>query len=110
ANFRTWRSRVLVATDIAARGIDIEGITHVINFDVPNMPESYVHRIGRTARAGASGIALSFCGPEERSFLRNIEKLTRRPLTVVADHPFASASGRAHAPTDANHGDGRRDS
>jgi len=109
ANFRTGRCRVLVATDIAARGIDIEGITHVINFDVPNMPESYVHRIGRTARAGASGIALSFCGPEERSFLRDIEKLTRRSLTVVADHPYVSASGRTHAPANAGHGDGRRD-
>ena len=110
ANFRTGRSRVLVATDIAARGIDIDGITHVINFDVPNMPESYVHRIGRTARAGASGIALSFCGPEERGFLRDIEKLTRRPLTVVADHPYVSASVKPHAPANAGHGDGRRDS
>ena len=110
ANFRTGRSRVLVATDIAARGIDIDGITHVINFDVPNMPESYVHRIGRTARAGASGIALSFCGPEERGFLRDIEKLTRRPLTVVADHPYVSASVKPHAPANAGHGDGRRES
>ncbi len=108
-NFKTGRSRVLVATDIAARGIDIDGITHVINFDVPNMPESYVHRIGRTARAGATGIALSFCGPEERAFLRDIERLTKRVLTVVADHPFvSSASSRPAAPANANHG-GRRD-
>ena len=84
ADFRSGRTRVLVATDIAARGIDIDGITHVINFEIPNMPESYVHRIGRTARAGATGIALSFCGPEERSYLRDIERLTRRTITVVA--------------------------
>jgi ATP-dependent RNA helicase RhlE len=90
AKFRSGRTRVLVATDIAARGIDIEGITHVINFEIPNMPESYVHRIGRTARAGADGIALSFCGPEERRYLRDIEKLTRRSLKVIADHPFAA--------------------
>ncbi len=95
ADFRSGRTRVLVATDIAARGIDIDGITHVINFEIPNMPESYVHRIGRTARAGATGIALSFCGPEERSYLRDIERLTRRTLTVVADHPFVSAAASA---------------
>jgi ATP-dependent RNA helicase RhlE len=108
-NFKTGRSRVLVATDIAARGIDIDGITHVINFDVPNMPESYVHRIGRTARAGATGIALSFCASEERAFLRDIERLTKRPLTVVADHPFVSASGPGKVSAPANHGGGRRD-
>ena len=68
---------MLVATDIAARGIDVEGISHVVNFDLPNIPESYVHRIGRTARAGADGIAISFCDAEERAFLRDIEKLIR---------------------------------
>ena len=83
ADFRDGRVRVLVATDIAARGIDIDGITHVINFDLPNVPETYVHRIGRTARAGAAGIAISFCDRAERGSLRDIEKLTRRPLTVV---------------------------
>jgi len=82
-SFRGGRVRVLVATDIAARGIDVEGITHVINFDVPNEPESYVHRIGRTARAGAAGVALSLCDAGEREYLRDIEKLTRRRLTVV---------------------------
>jgi ATP-dependent RNA helicase RhlE len=92
ANFRSGRSRVLVATDIAARGIDIEGITHVVNFDLPNVPESYVHRIGRTARAGASGTALSFCGPDERGYLRDIERLTRRSLRVIPDHPFVNTS------------------
>jgi ATP-dependent RNA helicase RhlE len=91
-NFRAGHTRVLVATDIAARGIDIDGITHVINFELPNVPESYVHRIGRTARAGAEGIALSFCDAEERAYLRDIEKLTKRPLTVVEDHPYVGAA------------------
>jgi len=87
-NFRGGRTRVLVATDIAARGIDIDGITHVVNFEIPNVPESYVHRIGRTARAGADGIALSFCAGEERGFLRDIERLTGRRIAVIEDHPF----------------------
>jgi len=91
--FRSGRARVLVATDIAARGIDVDGVTHVINFELPNEPESYVHRIGRTARAGNSGVALSFCDASEREFLRDIEKLTRRPLTVVGPRP-APPAGR----------------
>jgi ATP-dependent RNA helicase RhlE len=82
AAFRSGKCRVLVATDIAARGIDVEGVSHVINFELPNVPESYVHRIGRTARAGADGIAISFCNDEERAYLRDIEKLTRIKLTV----------------------------
>ena len=82
-NFRNGKARVLVATDIAARGIDVTGITHVINYELPNEPESYVHRIGRTARAGKSGIAVSFCDNAERAHLKSIEKLTKRPLTVV---------------------------
>jgi ATP-dependent RNA helicase RhlE len=77
AAFRTGAVRTLVATDIAARGIDVEGISHVFNYDLPNIPESYVHRIGRTARAGATGIAISFCDADERAFLRDIEKLIR---------------------------------
>ena len=81
--FKDGTTRVLVATDIAARGIDVDDITHVINFDLPNVPESYVHRIGRTARAGASGIAISLCGPEERPFLRGIEKLIRAKVPVL---------------------------
>jgi ATP-dependent RNA helicase RhlE len=97
ANFKTGRTRILVATDIAARGIDIDGVTHVINFDLPNVPESYVHRIGRTARAGASGIAISFCDREERPYLRDIERLIRKAIPVVDSHPFridpASANG-----------------
>jgi ATP-dependent RNA helicase RhlE len=81
--FKANRVRVLVATDIAARGIDVDGVTHVINFDLPNEPESYVHRIGRTARAGTEGIALSFCDPEERHHLRGIERLIKRSIDVV---------------------------
>jgi ATP-dependent RNA helicase RhlE len=90
-DFRDGRVRVLVATDIAARGIDVDGITHVINFDLPNEPESYVHRIGRTARAGADGIAISFCDAEERAFLRDIEKTIRQKVDVDAGHPFHAA-------------------
>lgn len=79
-SFKSGRTRVLVATDIAARGIDIDGVTHVVNFDLPEIPEAYVHRIGRTARAGASGRAISFCDNEERGLLRAIEKLTRQSI------------------------------
>ncbi|MEZ5776544.1 MAG: DEAD/DEAH box helicase [Hyphomicrobiaceae bacterium] len=81
--FREGTVRVLVATDIAARGLDIDDVTHVVNFDIPNEPETYVHRIGRTARAGSSGIAISFCAPDERGFLKDIEKLTRVAVTVA---------------------------
>jgi ATP-dependent RNA helicase RhlE len=81
--FRAGRTRVLIATDIAARGIDVDGITHVINFDLPNVPESYVHRIGRTARAGADGVAISFCDSDERSLLRDIEKVTRQSIPAT---------------------------
>jgi ATP-dependent RNA helicase RhlE len=90
--FRNGKVRVLVATDIAARGLDVDGISHVINFELPNEPESYVHRIGRTARAGASGVALSFCDAAERTYLRDIERLTRKSLSVVANHQFVSGS------------------
>jgi ATP-dependent RNA helicase RhlE len=96
--FRRCQARVLVATDIAARGIDIDGVTHVINFELPNVPESYVHRIGRTARAGASGIALSFCAHDERAYLRDIERLTGRSC-AVAEHRFSHAmpaASRSH--------------
>jgi ATP-dependent RNA helicase RhlE len=85
--FRTGRIRVLVATDIAARGLDIDNVTHVINYELPDEPESYVHRIGRTARAGTDGIAIAFCAPDERENLRDIERLIRRPLTVVGSPP-----------------------
>jgi len=83
AGFRDGSCRVLVATDIAARGIDVEGVTHVINYDLPNVPESYVHRIGRTARAGATGLAISFCNDEEKAYLKDIEKLTRLKVPVM---------------------------
>ncbi len=82
AMFKAGQVRVLVATDIAARGIDVDGVTHVVNFDLPNVPESYVHRIGRTARAGRAGVAISLCDPSERPHLRGIEKLIRTRLPV----------------------------
>jgi len=90
SNFKSGETRVLVATDIAARGIDVDEITHVINYELPNEPETYVHRIGRTARAGASGIALSFCEAEERPYLKDIQKLINQAIPVVEDHPYVS--------------------
>ncbi|HEY0985713.1 MAG TPA: DEAD/DEAH box helicase, partial [Kofleriaceae bacterium] len=90
AGFKNGRTRVLVATDIAARGIDIDDVTHVVNFDVPEVPETYVHRIGRTARAGAAGMALSFCEADERADWHNIEKLTRQEIPIVEGHPYES--------------------
>jgi len=89
--FRSGQIRALVATDIAARGIDVDGVTHVINFELPNEPESYVHRIGRTARAGSTGIAISFCDHEERAYLRDIEKTIRQRVPVMEDHSFHAA-------------------
>jgi ATP-dependent RNA helicase RhlE len=87
-NFKNKRTRVLVATDIAARGIDIDDLTHVINYELPNVPETYVHRIGRTGRAGAKGIAISFCDWSEKIFLSDIQKLTRKTIPVVKTHSF----------------------
>ena len=87
-NFKSRTTRVLVATDIAARGIDVEELTHVINYEIPNVPETYVHRIGRTGRAGASGIALSFCDAEEKVFLRDIHKLIAKNIPVIEEHPY----------------------
>ncbi len=94
AGFKTGRLRVLVATDIAARGIDVDGITHVINYHLPVEPETYVHRIGRTARAGADGDAVSFCSSDERDFLRAIERLIGKAVPVDANHPYHSESAR----------------
>jgi ATP-dependent RNA helicase RhlE len=88
-NFKSGHTRVLVATDIAARGIDVDNLSHVINFELPNIPETYVHRIGRTGRAGASGIAFSFCDMEEKEFLRDIQKLIATSVPLVTDHPYA---------------------
>jgi ATP-dependent RNA helicase RhlE len=82
-----------VATDIAARGIDIDELTHVINYELPNVPETYVHRIGRTGRAGASGIALSFCDQEEKEYLRDIHKLIGNTIPVESDHPYVMETG-----------------
>ena len=111
AGFRDGHTRVLVATDIAARGIDVDGVSHVINFELPNVPEDYVHRIGRTARAGAAGIAIAFCSDEERPYLREIEKLTRCALRAL---PIPSAAPAQHnvpiqrpAPSNKPHEDGR---
>jgi ATP-dependent RNA helicase RhlE len=87
-NFKSGQTNVLVATDIAARGIDVDELSHVINYDLPNIPETYVHRIGRTGRAGSSGIALSFCDSEERAYLRDIQKLINQKIAVVDEHPF----------------------
>ena len=112
-SFKNRQTRILVATDIAARGIDIDELTHVINFELPNVPETYVHRIGRTGRAGASGIALSFCDAEEKEFLHDIQKMLGGPIPVVEDHPHvmhASISARpavAQAPSFAGR-DGNR--
>ena len=92
--FKSGEVRVLVATDIAARGIDVDGVTHVVNFELPNEPESYVHRIGRTARAGAGGIAVSLVDSSEQGFLRDIEKLTRKPIAVVGTRPAPSHAGQ----------------
>jgi ATP-dependent RNA helicase RhlE len=101
AAFRSGECRVLVATDIAARGIDVDGVSHVFNFELPNVPEQYVHRIGRTARAGATGIAISFCADDERPFLRDIEKLTRQKVPVQSlpeDFQAEAAQLRKNAP------------
>ena len=92
SDFTQGRTRVLVATDIASRGIDIDDISHVINFELPNVAENYVHRIGRTARAGSSGDAISMCTAEEKSYLANIEKTTRQSISIDTDQPYHSES------------------
>lgn len=95
-DFKAGRIRVLVATDIAARGIDVENLSHVINYEIPNVPETYVHRIGRTGRGGASGIALSFCEDEERPYVKDIVKLIKQQIPVVTDHPFPASEVPVH--------------
>jgi ATP-dependent RNA helicase RhlE len=106
-SFKAQKTRVLVATDIAARGIDVDDLEYVINFELPNISETYVHRIGRTGRAGANGTAISFCDAEEKEYLRDIEKLITKKLQVVEDHPYplidnfpvsTSRQGRANRP------------
>jgi len=119
ADFREGKLRILIATDIAARGIDVDGVSHVINYDLPNIPESYVHRIGRTARAGADGIAISFCDHEEAPFLRDIERLIRmsipstdkrtgeRPAHRPAQHNAGNRNGgRPHRGNHQQYGNG----
>jgi superfamily II DNA/RNA helicase len=106
ANFRSGRTRTLVATDIAARGIDVDGVSHVFNYDLPNIPESYVHRIGRTARAGAEGIAISFCDREELPYLRDIEKLIR--ISIPSTDRRRNSAAAPLAREASRHGRGRR--
>jgi ATP-dependent RNA helicase RhlE len=112
SSFKTGEIPVLVATDVAARGIDVEEISHVVNFDVPNIPESYVHRIGRTGRAGASGQAIALCSPEERPFLADIEKLIKKtiPSIDVDGHeaPRPAMPGGGGAPRPASQSGGRQ--
>lgn len=103
--FRRGKVKVLVATDIAARGIDVEAISHIINYELPNEPETYVHRIGRTARAGAEGRAISLCSAAERGYLHSIERLIRMQIPVVRDHPFHSdAAMNSTGPSGGNRG------
>ncbi|MCB0705561.1 MAG: DEAD/DEAH box helicase [Saprospiraceae bacterium] len=97
-SFKNGETNVLIATDIAARGIDVSELSYVVNFNLPNIPETYVHRIGRTGRAKASGIALSFCDQEEKAFLRDIQKLIGQTLPVVSDHPFPDDGKTASEP------------
>jgi ATP-dependent RNA helicase RhlE len=104
--FKAGSLRILVATDIAARGIDVDDLKYVINFELPNQPETYVHRIGRTGRAGSSGTAWSFCEFEEQPFLKDIEKLTVQSIPRIEDHPYhvplkvfsGAAAGQAKKP------------
>jgi ATP-dependent RNA helicase RhlE len=99
SNFKSRETRVLVATDIAARGIDVDELSHVINYELPNVPETYVHRIGRTGRAGHDGIALSFCEQEETSYLKDIHKLIGKPVPVISNHPYVAQVNMAiHTP------------
>jgi len=108
SNFKAQTTRVLVATDIAARGLDVDDLQFVINYEIPNIAETYVHRIGRTGRAGAAGTAYSFCDAEEKAYLRDIEKLINKKIPVVADHPFVPAERRTETSSDLKpvHGQG----
>jgi len=111
--FRSGRARILVATDIAARGLDIDDITHVVNFELPDVAESYVHRIGRTARAGAQGIAIAFCDPSERDSLKAIERLVKQPLTSMGGNPNrapdSTSERKQGRPNDHSRGHRRQD-
>ena len=98
--FKAGQVKALVATDIAARGIDVDAVSHVINFELPNVPEDYVHRIGRTARAGASGTAVSLCAPDERAYLKSIEKLIKLSIEVEVGLPLPVETSATSAPND----------
>jgi ATP-dependent RNA helicase RhlE len=108
ASFRDGSLRTLVATDIAARGIDVDGVSHVFNYDLPNVPESYVHRIGRTARAGAEGVAISFCDHEERAYLRDIERLIRMAIPSTDRRTGKPVPAQAEAQGHRGHNNGGR--
>jgi ATP-dependent RNA helicase RhlE len=101
SNFKAQKTRVLVATDIAARGIDIDELSHVINYEIPNIPETYVHRIGRTGRAGASGISISFCDGEERAYLKDIQKLIGKPVPLAENNPYPMSQSALNKPVEA---------
>jgi ATP-dependent RNA helicase RhlE len=105
-NFKAKKTRVLVATDIAARGIDVEELSHVINYEMPDQSENYIHRIGRTGRAGLGGVAISFCDAEEKLFLRDINKIIPKPIPVIQDNPFPvdeKTAGNYPKSTDESH-------
>ena len=107
-NFKARITRVLVATDIAARGIDIDELSHVVNYELPNVPETYVHRIGRTGRAGNSGIAISFCDADEKDFLRDINKLIGKQIPIITDHPYPLSAHAVAKPKEAAKKDFKR--
>ncbi|MGB8704251.1 MAG: DEAD/DEAH box helicase [Gillisia sp.] len=112
-DFKSGKVKILVATDVAARGLDINGLDYVINFDIPNMPETYVHRIGRTARAGQLGTALSFCSASEREYLNNIEKLINQKIPVAEENPYPQAQDApppVHKKKGSKHKKGRKGS
>ena len=104
SNFKAQTTRVLVATDIAARGIDVDDLEYVINYEIPNISETYVHRIGRTGRAGANGTAISFCDSDEKEYLRDIEKLITKKIQVIDDHPFPLIDNNPVKPPKQQHG------
>jgi ATP-dependent RNA helicase RhlE len=108
AGFRQGDIPVLIATDLASRGLDVDGVSHVFNFDLPNEPDSYVHRIGRTARAGRAGVAISFCDPTEGEYLRAIERTTGVDLDVVGDHAYHCAAAVPPPPARPRAAPGRR--
>jgi len=107
-NFKSQETRVLVATDIAARGIDVDDLEYVINYEIPNISETYVHRIGRTGRAGANGTAISFCDADEKEYLRDIEKLIAKKIKIINDHPFPLVDNNPAKPSKQQHVDHNR--